>query len=326
MSERRRRSAARAGTGEHGPRERGHGEHGAGEHGHGEHGQGEHGASEHEAARHGAGDLGRAGFGTRRRGDSPGSAAGAGAVARFDAPFFLVPEIPSAGTYVLGGGEGRHAATVRRLRVGEPLHLTDGDGTVAPATVREVGVGELTLDVAPAFTVPAPQPRLVLVQALVKGERAELAVELATEAGVDAVVPWAAERCVARWSTGDKAAKGVARWTAVAREAAKQSRRPRVPDVGPLASTADVVRSIRRAAAALILHEAGTTPIRQVSLPAAGEVLLVVGPEGGLTPDEVRTLRSAGGSPVRLGPEVLRTSTAAAVALGALGVMTGRWA
>jgi 16S rRNA (uracil1498-N3)-methyltransferase len=239
-------------------------------------------------------------------------------------PWFLVDPLPAVGTFVLDGPEGRHAATVRRLRPGEPMVLTDGRGGRAGATVRDAGRSELTLQVDPATRVPAPDLRITLVQALPKGERSELAVDLATEAGVDALVPWQAERCVARWG-GDKAARGAEKWRTVAREAAKQSRRPWLPRVSELATTADVVDLIGRADGTLILHEASAAPITEATLPTHGDLVLVVGPEGGISPAEVAALTGAGGQLVRLGPEVLRTSTAGAVALGALGGRTGRW-
>jgi len=151
-----------------------------------------------------------------------------------------------------------------------------------------------------------------------------LAAELATEAGVDEIVPWAASRCVARW-TADRADRGHARWQNAAREAAKQSRRSYLPVVQQLASTTTVADRIRGAAGAVLLHESAELPLTAVALPPEGELLLVVGPEGGISDEELVTFREAGATPVRLGPEVLRTSTAGAVALGALGVLTGRW-
>ncbi len=239
-------------------------------------------------------------------------------------PYFLVDAVPGPGEFVLDGPEGRHAAVVRRLRPGQGLVLTDGAGRWAAATVSVVGRAGVDLIVEPAVDRPAPAVRVTLVQALPKGDRSELAVDLATEAGVDALVPWHAARCVARWSP-DKAAAGVARWRSVAREAAKQSRRVFVPAVATLASTAAVVSLITASSAALVLHEAGSMPIAAAELPTSGDVVVVVGPEGGLTPDELTAFRSAGAQVVRLGPEVLRTSTAGAVALGALGVLTARW-
>ncbi|MEP6562414.1 MAG: 16S rRNA (uracil(1498)-N(3))-methyltransferase [Nakamurella sp.] len=241
-------------------------------------------------------------------------------------PYFLVADLPSPGRFVLDGAEGRHAATVRRLRAGETLILTDGRGGQAAAVVTTVGRGELSLTVAATEQQAPPAVRVILVQAVPKGDRGELAVELATEAGIDSVVPWAAARCVARWKTSEQAAKAVDRWRNTAREAAKQSRRPYVPEVGDLCSTADVANLLERSAAGLILHDRASVPIRAATLPDAGAVVLIVGPEGGLTEEELTVFRAAGAVPVRLGSQVLRTSTAGAVALGALGVLTGRWA
>ena len=241
-------------------------------------------------------------------------------------PVFLVDVLPSPGEFVLGGDEGRHAATVRRMRAGERLILSDGRGRWAAADVLTAGRGTVTVTVGAVTMDPEPRVRVVLVQALPKGERSELAVDLATEAGVDEIVPWQSARCVARWTgSPDKAERGRQRWQAVAREAAKQSRRSRVPVVRPLASTDAVVDLIAGAAGALVLHESGAMPIAAADLPGAGDLLLVVGPEGGVAPEELDLLEGAGAAPVRLGREVLRTSTAGAVALGALGVLTRRW-
>ena len=242
-------------------------------------------------------------------------------------PVFHLDQLPGVGsTAVLDGPEGRHAATVRRLRVGERLLLTDGRGGVADAEVTGVGKDRLELEVTARRDVPAPATRVTVVQALPKSERSELAVELATEAGVDEIVPWAAARCVARWP-GPRADKGVLRWRTVAREAAKQSRRAHVPVVHDLATTAGLVAlvhtCVQSGGVALLLHESATVGLRQVGL--AAQVLLVVGPEGGLDDAELAALTAAGARAVHLGPTVLRTSTAAAVALGALGVLTDRW-
>ncbi len=241
------------------------------------------------------------------------------------APYFLVEAVPPRGPFVLDGPEGRHASVVRRMRVGELLVLTDGRGSVATATATSVLRGSMEVAVDDGVQLPAPAVRVTLVQALPKGERSELAVDLATEAGVDAILPWAASRCVARWDGDDKADKGRARWQTVAREAAKQSRRAFVPVVLPLAGRAGVVELIAGSAAALVLHESGDAGIAQARLPASGDLALVVGPEGGISPEELEAFSAAGAQVVRLGPEVLRTSTAAAVALGALGVLTQRW-
>ena len=241
------------------------------------------------------------------------------------APLFLVEGLPAGNGLVLDGPEGRHAATVRRLRAGEVVRVGDGRGTVATAVVDSVARDAVTLRLTGRTHHPAPSPRVLLAQALVKGDRGELAVELATEAGVDAVLPWRAARCVARWDDGPRGEKALARWRSTAREAAKQARRPWLPEVEEPVGTSALAARAGAAAVALVLHEGATDPLASVPLPAGGDVLLVVGPEGGVTDEELAALAAAGARPVRLGPEVLRASTAGAVALGALGVLTGRW-
>ena len=241
-------------------------------------------------------------------------------------PVFLVDKLPAGGQAVLDGPEGRHAATVRRLRPGEQLVLSDGNGGLARCAVTATERDLVRLDVAESWSEPAPQPRVVLAQALVKGERGELAVELATEAGVDEVLPWRASRCVARWEDGPRGDKALNRWRGTAREAAKQARRAWCPAVTEPVTTAQLADRIGRCAAALVLHESAEHGLTGLALPSAGDLLIVVGPEGGITDAELGELTAAGAQPVRLGPTVLRASTAGAVALGALGVLTGRWA
>ncbi|MGV0794562.1 16S rRNA (uracil(1498)-N(3))-methyltransferase [Mycolicibacterium sp. XJ1819] len=241
---------------------------------------------------------------------------------------FYVDTVPAVGEVaVVDGDEGFHAANVRRIRPGEALDLGDGAGQLAGCVVEEVAKGRLTARVLDRRTVPAPTPTVTVVQALPKSDRAELAVELATEAGADAVVAWQAQRCVARWDGPARVDKGLRRWRAVARAAARQSRRAHIPPVSGVETTDDLVQRIREAVStrALVLHESATRSIADVPLTQADSLILVVGPEGGLTDGEIAALSDAGAEPVLLGPTVLRTSTAAAVALGALGVLTGRW-
>jgi 16S rRNA (uracil1498-N3)-methyltransferase len=242
------------------------------------------------------------------------------------APVFLVEAGRLGGDRVLlDGAEGRHAASVRRLRVGERVDLTDGAGVLVACVVAEVlGKDALELEVLERREVPAPAPRITVVQALPKGDRGELAVETMTEVGVDEIVPWAASRCVTQWR-GDKRDKAVGRWRATAREAAKQARRPWLPEIADLAGTAEVAARIAAADLAVILHEGATEPLSALSPPVSGEILLVVGPEGGVTPEEIDTFRTAGATPALLGPTVLRTSTAGVAAAAVLLAATHRW-
>jgi 16S rRNA (uracil1498-N3)-methyltransferase len=240
---------------------------------------------------------------------------------------FYVDALPGVGDLaVVDGDEGFHAANVRRIRPGEELDLGDGDGAVAHCVVEDVAKGRFTARVLDRMTVLAAAPAVTVVQALPKSDRSELAIELATEAGADAFVAWQASRCVARWESPAKIDKGLRRWGAVARSAARQSRRPYIPSIRGVVSTAELVQRVRHdGATTLVLHESATAKLTELPVAQADSLLLIVGPEGGIADDEITALSDAGATAVRLGPTVLRTSTAAAVALGALGALTSRW-
>jgi 16S rRNA (uracil1498-N3)-methyltransferase len=241
---------------------------------------------------------------------------------------FYVDALPPVGEVaIVDGDEGFHAASVRRIRAGEELDLSDGAGEVAHCVIEEVGKGRLSARVMDRRTVAMSTPTVTVVQALPKSDRSELAVELATEAGADAFVAWQASRCVARWDGQPRVDKGLRRWRAVARSAARQSRRAYIPTVSGVVSTTELVERVRDTASTrvLVLHESATRALADVPLAHADSLVLIVGPEGGIAEDELAALTEAGATPVRLGPTVLRTSTAAAVALGALGVLTDRW-
>jgi 16S rRNA (uracil1498-N3)-methyltransferase len=242
-------------------------------------------------------------------------------------PVHLVPSLTgvAVGASVeVDGDEAHHAVAVRRLRVGEQVVLTDGAGRSVTGSVTSTGKRAFSVSVEALADEPAPVPAFTVVQALPKGDRGELAVEVLTEVGVSRIVPWAAARSVAVWK-GERADKSLARWRSTAREAAKQARRSWLPSVDPLASTADVVALVGAAEVAFVLHEEATTSLASVDLPGSGTVLVVVGPEGGLTPDELAALSDAGAHVVRLGREVLRTSTAGLAAVAALLARTPRW-
>jgi 16S rRNA (uracil1498-N3)-methyltransferase len=228
-------------------------------------------------------------------------------------PLFLVG---STETSVLLGDEGHHAADVLRLRVGEELLLGDGCGGVALAVVKAVGRGRLDLSIVERRYVDPPTPRLVVAQGIAKGDRGELAVQAMTEVGVDEIVPWAASRSVAKW----KDDRPLYRWRATAREAAKQARRPWLPTVSEPVSTPALAPRVT-----FVLHEEAGARLSTVELPAAGEIVLAVGPEGGVAPEELALFTAAGAVAVRLGDSVLRTSTAGVAALAILSTRLGRW-
>lgn len=232
-------------------------------------------------------------------------------------PVFLtdLPDRPALGGVVaLTGDEGHHAAVVRRLRVGEVVVLADGAGSGVRGEVVETTKKGLTVRVTELLTAPEPAVRWVLAQALAKGGHDEQAIDMATQAGIGEVVPWQSERAIVRWS-GDKAAKGAEKWRRTVREAAKQSRRLRVPEVHDVVDTAQLALLAAEADAAYVLHESAGQWLAEVGVPTHGRVLLVVGPEGGITPAELDTLVAAGAVPVLVSDAVLRSSTAGLVGL-----------
>lgn len=237
-------------------------------------------------------------------------------------PVFL-HDGPFGASVELTGPEARHAVTVKRIGPGEHLKLIDGRGAWAEVVVTATpGRDRLSADVLRQGVAEPSRPTVTVVQALPKSDRSELAVDLATQAGADVIVPWQAERCVAKW-TGPKAGKGVAKWEAAALAAAKQSRRSRVPEIAEPVGTAQLAQQLA-GRTVLVLHEESATPIREIDLDVE-EIVLVIGPEGGIGAEELATLTDAGARAVRLGPEVLRTASAAMVALSAIGALTSRW-
>ena len=243
-------------------------------------------------------------------------------------PLFLADRAAlESDVVVLSGAEGRHAAAVRRLRPGERADVSDGAGLVAECVVAgelRGGAGGLELTVRSRRQEPRPDPAITVIQAIPKGDRGELAVEEMTEVGVDRIVPWAAARCVPVWQ-GARGERSLDKWRLTAREAAKQSRRAWIPRLPGLATTSDVARLIAEAACAIVLEPGAGAGLGSLSLPDSGDLLVVVGPEGGITAEESAAFRAAGATCCRLGPTVLRTSTAGTVAAAILLTRSGRW-
>lgn len=225
-------------------------------------------------------------------------------------------------TFTLDGDEGRHAATVKRMREGEVIHLCDGQGTRAIATVVKVHKHSLDLTIDQFTFEDAPEPRFVVVQALAKGERAELAVEMLTEVGADAIIPWRAEHSIGKW---DSVEKGLEKWRRTSRESAKQSRRAWIPEISNLKSTAEVCELMSQAQSVFVLHESADQALAACAIREQGTIMIVVGPEGGISPDELAAFASAGARVVHMGASVMRTSTAGAIAVGGLLMRSQRW-
>ena len=242
-------------------------------------------------------------------------------------PVHLVPSLTGAAAgdeVTVEGDEAHHAVAVRRLRVGEQVVLTDGAGTSVRGAVASTAKRVFTVTVESAMSAMPAEPSVLVAQAIPKGDRGELAVEVLTEVGVSTIVPWAASRSVAVWK-GERATKSLARWRSTAREAAKQARRSWFPEVVDVASTSEVAAMVADADLAVVLHEEASMPLVAIEVPNAGRIVVVVGPEGGLSPEEIEAFVAAGAVSVRLGTEVLRTSTAGVAAVAALLARTSRW-
>jgi 16S rRNA (uracil1498-N3)-methyltransferase len=238
------------------------------------------------------------------------------------APLFLLDgltdPLPEVGArVVLDGNEGRHAAVVRRIRPGEMIMIADGCGRGVRGRVIDVGPSNVVVEVAQYLSAPVEALRFVAVQALAKGDRSELAVEMMTEMGVSEIVPWQASRSIVRWSE-ERVARSLSKWRSTVREAAKQSRRLTVPLVSEPVTTRQLVELVASADLTLVLHEQADESIAKVDLPEAGTILIIIGPEGGISADELSELTRAGAQPVSISDGVLRTSTAGIVALAGL--------
>ena len=236
--------------------------------------------------------------------------------------FITSANLQPAQTVVLDGDEGHHAVSVRRIRLGEKIELTDGHGRRAICEVVAVGKKSLDAKIESVHTEAKPDVTFTVVQALAKGDRSDLALEILTEVGVDKIVPWAAAHSIAKWDATDK---GLLKWQRIVREASKQARRAWLPKISALHTTGEVAQLLAEADLALVLHESALDSISALKVPVSGSVAVVVGPEGGISPEELTTFAAAGAQIVRMGAPVMRTSTAGGVALGVLMSATKRW-
>jgi 16S rRNA (uracil1498-N3)-methyltransferase len=259
------------------------------------------------------------------------------------AHFYLNEELSDAvvgDTAAITGSEARHAVTVGRTRIGELLAIGNGSGLIATGAVVAAGPTELAIEVETVELTPRSSPAIWLAQALAKGDRDELAIQAATELGVDGVIPWSASRSVSRWE-GAKVGKGHERWSAIVREASKQSVRAWLPEVGALVGTKQLA-ALASTAQIIVLDPLASHPLSQFAPTFAGtdisdsqtspgpalgprDVVLVVGPEGGIAPHELDLLYGAGAIGARLGGTILRTSTAGPAATAVLNAKLGRW-
>lgn len=241
-------------------------------------------------------------------------------------PLFFTPlarNLKVGESFTLSGDEGKHAATVKRLRASEGLQLTDGTGIRISAIVIENKGQSLEVRITEISDEPLPELQITLVQALAKGDRDELAIQAATELGATEIVPWQANRCVSKWE-GPKLQKGVARWQTIVVEAVKQSLRVHTPKVQAALNTSELAKTVASFDLVLVLDPTSEVSIKSVA-PTSGRVAIVVGPEGGIEDTELALLEEAGAKRVHLGNGILRTSTAGLAAISALLTLGSSW-
>lgn len=232
---------------------------------------------------------------------------------------------PAVGDVIdISGAEAKHAVQVRRMRVDEAIQLTDKTGLRVRGVVKATQKSSLSVLVNSVESENAPSLKLTLVQALAKGDRDELAVQAATELGVMSVIPWESDRSVSRW-IGIKEDKGVERWQTIATEAAKQSLRVWHPVVVPPIKGAAVAELTKSFDSVLVLDPTSSVGLASIDFPTEGSIALVVGPEGGISDEELSALDLAGAKLVHLGQPILRTSTAGIAGISAISALTGHW-
>ena len=250
-------------------------------------------------------------------------------------PVFLTqtPLAGATGAITVGPEVAGHAVRVRRMGAGEELELIDGTGVRLRGTIQEGTSESVTLSVTEVTEEPQQRPRLVLVQALAKNDRDIQAIEAATEVGVDAVIPWAAQRSIAGWPA-KKAHKMAAKWSNVLTAATLQARRARVPELGELIRGTAVTQLVTPTSRVIVLDETESTGLTEAvndlgqgntEQGNTDQIVVIVGPEGGITPAEINALVSAGARTAVLGPTILRASTAGPVALAIVQTLLGRW-
>ncbi len=242
-------------------------------------------------------------------------------------PLFISP-IPSdtkAGSKIrISGTEAKHAMSVRRLQIGESLAVSDGQGQKVRGKVSQLSKDFLEVDVESIENIERPSPQLVLVQALAKGDRDEMAVQACTELGIQTVIPWQSARSVSIWKP-EKQDKHRLRWQTIATEAAKQSLRPFIPEVEKVLGTSELVDRLKAFDVTLVLDPTSTTALTSVPVLGHRSIAIVVGPEGGISPEELGQFSSAGLILVGLGSGILRTSTAGVAVVSYLQATLGNW-
>lgn len=228
---------------------------------------------------------------------------------------FFVPDLPTqvGASYSFNSEDANHAIKVLRIEVGEIFRVSDGNGGWANVKVNEVTKRSLETTVLEVGRQEPLDIQFTVVQALPKSDRAKEAVELLTEAGADVIVPWLANRSISRTEV-------ISKFATTAREASKQSRRLFIPQLHETVKEKGVIELIKNADLALVFHESAEVKLSEIITPQikAKNVVIVIGPEGGITDEELAAFAAAGAHVAGLGRPILRSAHAGLAALSAV--------
>jgi len=228
---------------------------------------------------------------------------------------FFVPDLPTqvGASYSFNSEDANHAIKVLRIEVGEIFRVSDGVGGWANVQVTEVTKRSLETTVLEVGRQEPLEIKFTVVQALPKSDRAKEAVELLTEAGADVIVPWLANRSISRTEV-------ISKFATTAREASKQSRRLFIPQLHETVKERGVIELIKSADLALVFHESAQVKLSEIITPQikAKNVVIVIGPEGGITEEELAAFAAAGAHVAGLGRPILRSAHAGLAALSAV--------
>ena len=234
---------------------------------------------------------------------------------------FFTDQINNGSTQSLENDQAHHAIKVLRLNLGEVIQISDGVKNWVSGPIIEISKKKLTISVSEKGEYKDKKPELVLVQAVTKSDRNKEMLELVIEAGVDRIIPWQAERSISKWQS-DSAQK----WEIGIKEACKQARQIRLPKLMPMLTTAGVVQLFNKDAQAIVFHESAGEKFAQMQLAdSLTSIFLIIGPEGGISPNELSIFENTGCKVVRLGETVLRSAHAGFAAISAIQTKLGRW-
>ena len=234
---------------------------------------------------------------------------------------FFSDQISTGQRQVLENEEAHHAIKVLRLNIGEVIKISDGVGNWVSGPIVEIAKKELFISITERGEIQAVKPELVLVQAITKSDRNKEMLELAVEAGVDRIIPWQSERSISKWQSDSEQ-----KWQVGIKQSCKQARQIRLPQLMQVMSTAEVIKRIGEGGFGIVFHEEESTKFSELTIPnSQSSVYLVIGPEGGISEQELLSFQNNGSKVVRLGDTVLRSAHAGFAALSAVQTKLGRW-